>query len=162
MSIKLKNPRWLKILSRVNCPGFAYGEHTADVLVIVKARSLEELFEVAAKAVYELMTDTSKVEPKINININEEGLDLYNLLYRYIEGLLYYTDSERLVFSRFKVYKIVHQAEDVWKVYSEAWGEQFNPERHEHRTMVKAMTYAQMKIMKESEECYLATFVPDI
>ncbi|MEB3787201.1 MAG: archease [Desulfurococcales archaeon] len=44
---------------------------------------------------------------------------------------------------------------------SSAWGERFDPERHEHRTIVKAMTYAQMEIEKDGD-CWRVQFVVDI
>ncbi|MMZ63010.1 hypothetical protein D1872_252430 [compost metagenome] len=145
----------------VECPGFAHGEHTADVLVIVKGRTLEELFEESALAVYEIITDTSRVKPKVKVEVQETGIDLYNLLYRWIEALLYYTDSEGLVFSLFRVCRIWEEGEE-WKIHALAWGEKFDPQRHEHRTIVKAMTYAQMEIKKLDDACWGATFVPDI
>jgi SHS2 domain-containing protein len=145
----------------VPCPGFAHGEHTADVLVITKGRTLEELFEQSALAVYEIITDTSKVSPKVKVEIEETGIDLYNLLYRWIEALLFYTDSEGLVFSLFRVCRIWEEG-DEWKLQAVAWGERFDPERHEHRTIVKAMTYAQMEIKRLKDDCWGATFVPDI
>jgi len=153
---------WKELVSKISCPGFSYGEHTADVLVIVRGRDLKELFEIAAKAVYEIITDTVKVEPRTKVVIDVDGLDLYNLLYRYIESLLYYTDAEGLVFSKFKVHELIQESEDLWKLHSGAWGEVFDPQKHEHRTIVKAMTYSQMRIEKDEEGCYSATFVPDI
>jgi SHS2 domain-containing protein len=154
--------KWLELVSKVKCPGYEFGEHTADVLVIARGRTLEELFEVAAKAVYEIITDTSKVMPKIEVKVEDTGIDLYNLLYRFIEDLLYYTDSEGLVFSKFNVERIWKSSEDEWHITAKAWGEPFDPQRHEHRTIVKAMTYAQMRIEKDPQGCYSATFVPDI
>jgi len=154
--------KWFDLVARVPCPGFDFGEHTADVLVIARGRTLEELFEMAAKAVYEIVTDTSRVEPKVEVKVEDSGIDLYNLLYRFIENLLYYTDAEGLVFSKFSVEKIERASEDEWRIRAKAWGEPFDPEKHEERTIVKAMTYAQMRIEKDPQGCYSATFVPDI
>ncbi|GAB6147920.1 archease [Stetteria hydrogenophila] len=145
----------------VECPGFAHGEHTADVLVIAKGRTLEELFEQSALAVYEIITDTSKVKPRIRVDIRESGIDLYNLLYRWVEALLFHTDAEGLVFSIFRVCRIWEENGE-WKLDGSAWGEKFDPQRHEHRTIVKAMTYAQMEIKQLEDGCWGATFVPDI
>lgn len=145
----------------VPCPGFTHGEHTADVLVIAKGRTLEELFEQSALAVYEIITNTSRVKPKVKVEVQESGIDLYNLLYRWIEALLFYTDSEGLVFSLFRVCRIWENGNE-WKLQATVWGERFDLERHEHRTIVKAMTYAQMEIKQLEDACWGATFVPDI
>lgn len=142
------------------CRGFDHLEHTADVLIEARAPSLSEAFEIAALATYEVMTDTSRVEPRVKVEVEVEGLDLQNLLYRWIEELIVYTDSQRLVFSRFKV-KEIEIGQDYAKLKAEAWGEEFNPEKHVSRTVVKAMTYAQMS-MVEREGCWTLRFVVDI
>ncbi|MEB3759586.1 MAG: archease [Desulfurococcales archaeon] len=142
------------------CIGYEHKEHTADVLIESIGRTLEEAFEQAAIAVYEVITDTSKVYPTTRVDIDIEGDDLENLLYRWIEELLIYTDSEGLVFSRFTVCRI-EEANGKYRITSSAWGEQFNPEKHEERTIVKAMTYAQMKIERE-DRCWRLQFVVDI
>ncbi len=143
------------------CPGFSHAPHTADVLVIARGRTLEEAFEMAALGVYEVMTDTKRVEPREERVVEDTGFDLYNLLYRWIEDLLIITDSEGLVFSRFKVEAIERRGEEEWYIRGRAWGEPFNPEKHEHRTIVKAMTYAMMEIRRE-DGCWRVQFVVDI
>ncbi len=142
------------------CRGFDHLEHTADVLIEARGSSLSEAFETAALATYEVMTDTSRVEPKVKVEVEVEGYDLFNLLYRWIEELIAYTDSQRLVFSRFKV-KEIELGQDYARLKAEAWGEEFDGERHPSRTVVKAMTYAQMS-MREENGCWTIRFVVDI
>ncbi len=153
-----------EVLAKLPCPGFAHAPHTADVLIVARGRSLEEAFEQAALGVYEVITDTSKVEPREERRVEDSGIDLYQLLYRWIEDLLYYTDSEGLVFSKFKVDRIerVGEGEEAeYRLEARAWGEKFDPEKHPHRTIVKAMTYAMMEIVKENG-CWRVQFVVDI
>lgn len=136
---------------------FEFFEHTADIGIKAYGRTLDELFENCALAVFEIMTDTTKVEPKVKVEIYEFGYDLENLLYKWIEDLLYYHDSQLLVFSKFKV-KI--DPENL-TLEAEAYGEKFDPQRFEKRVVVKAMTYHEMEI-KKTEEGYEAKFVVDI
>ncbi len=149
------------------CPGYSHAPHTADELVIARGRSLGEAFEQAAVGVYEVMTDTSRVEPREEVRVSVEGFDLENLLYRWIEELLIVTDARGLVFSRFRVERIEERLVDPetrersYFLEGVAMGEPFDMERHEHRTIVKAMTYAQMEIRKE-EGCWRLQFVVDI
>jgi len=144
----------------MECPGFAHLEHTADVLIEARGRTLEEAFEMAGIAVYEVITDTRKISLKERYEMSTEGLDLENLLYRWIEQALLYTDADGVVFGKFAVCRIVED-EEGYRVEAAAWGEPFDPEKHEHRTIVKAMTYAQMSIKKEGD-CWKLTFVVDI
>ncbi|MET1101268.1 MAG: archease [Pyrodictiaceae archaeon] len=143
------------------CPGYSHAPHTADEIVVAKGRSLEEAFEQAALGVYEIMTDTSRVEPRVEKRVVVEGFDLENLLYKWIEELLVITDSEGMVFSRFKVHRIERRGEEEYLLEASAWGEKFDPSRHEHRTIVKAMTYSLMEIRRE-DGCWRLQFVVDI
>lgn len=149
---------WCEEMS--GCPGFDHLDHTADVLVEARGRTLEEAFEYAGLGVYEIMTDTSKVRPRVRVDLEVEGSDLENLLYRWIEELLVWTDAEGLVFSIFRVCRIDKEG-DGYKLVASVWGEEFSPEVHEERTIVKAMTYSQMSI-ENIGECWRLQFVVDI
>jgi SHS2 domain-containing protein len=153
-----------EVLAKLECPGWAHAPHPADVIIVARGRTLEEAFEQAAIGVYEVITDTSKVEPKEERRIEDSGVDLYQLLYRWIEDLLYYTDSEQLVFSKFKVERIekVGEGDEAeYKIVARAWGERMDPQKHPQRTIVKAMTYSMMEIVKE-DGCWRVQFVVDI
>ncbi|BDC19358.1 archease [Acidianus sp. HS-5] len=136
---------------------FEFFDNTADVGIRAYGETLEEAFENSALAVFEVMTDTSKVDPREERKISIDGTDLENLLYRWIESLLVFYDSELMLFSKFKV-KI---DQNNMRLEGEAWGEKFNEEKHERRTLVKAMTYSLMSINKQGN-MYEITFVVDI
>ena len=72
--------------------GFRFLEHTADVLVEAWGPSLEAAFEEMARGMIEIMTDTSKIEPRERKEIEVCGFDLENLLY---SCLLYTSPSPR-------------------------------------------------------------------
>ena len=141
--------------------GFRFLEHTADVFVEAWAPTLAELFEEMAKAMFEIITDTSKVEPVECREISVNGFDLENLLYRWLEELLIIHDSENMVFTEFKVHELSKVSEEEYVIKGVACGEIFNPSKHEPRTVVKAVTYAQMKIEKKNDK-WRATAVFDI
>lgn len=138
-------------------PRFEFFDHTADIGIIAYGRSLEEAFESAALAVFEVMTDTSKIEYKVEVEIEEIGSDLENLLYRWIESLLVYYDSDLLLFGKFKVSIDLNNM----TLKGKAYGEKFNPEKHERRTVVKAMTYHEM-LISQNDGTYILRFVVDI
>ncbi|MEM1683550.1 MAG: archease [Ignisphaera sp.] len=143
--------------------GFEFLDHTADVLIKVWGESIEAVFEEAAKAVFEIITDTSRVEPKVAIPINICGFDIENLLYRWLEEMLYHHDSKNMVFSKFivnKMYEINGEEKQIC-IEGYIYGEEFQHNKHEPRTVVKAITYNEMRIWKEKEKWY-ATFVVDI
>ena len=144
--------------------GFRFGPHTADVVIEAWGPSLEAVFEEMARAMFEVMTDTSRVEPRTRVDVEVCGIDLENLLYRWLEELLYHHDTKNLVFSRFEVRKIYERSEGEEKevcLEGSAWGEEFDPSKHEPRTVVKAVTYAQMRIAREDGR-WVASTVLDI
>ncbi|RLF07804.1 MAG: archease [Thermoprotei archaeon] len=134
--------------------------HTADVLIEVEGETLEEVFENAGLAVFEVMTDTQRVGLKESRKIEVEGIDLLSLLYNWIDKLIYYFDAEMLLFAKFNVYRI-WQENGRYRLVAEAWGETYNSEYHESRTAVKAATYHLMEIREEKGR-YIARFVVDI
>lgn len=136
---------------------FEFFDHTADIGIKAYGKTLSEAFENAALAVFEIMTDTSKVKPKEIREIKVDGYDIENLLYRWIESLLVYYDSELLLFSKFDV-----KIDEINLILeAKAYGEKFDPNRHERRTVVKAMTYHEMNI-QYIDGMYILSFVVDI
>ncbi|ARM75953.1 archease [Acidianus manzaensis] len=135
---------------------FEFFDNTADVGIKAYGRTLEEAFENSALAVFEVMTNTSQVKPIEEREVEIDGIDLENLLYKWIESLLIFYDSELLVFSKFKV--DIDQVN--MKLHGIAWGEKFR-DQFERRTLVKAMTYSLLSINKINDQ-YVITFVVDI
>ncbi|MEM2878623.1 MAG: archease [Candidatus Hadarchaeales archaeon] len=136
---------------------FEWVEHPSDIGFRAYGRSLAEAFENAGIALFEIMTDTSKVEPKEERRIELEAEDEGALFYDWIDRLLYLHDSEHLLMSKFEVN--IAKGKKRLSLAGRAWGERFNPEKHEQRTAVKAMTYHMMEIKRENETLYVQAVV---
>lgn len=142
--------------------GFEFLPHTADIMIKSWGGSLEEAFSEAAKALFEIITDTKRVTPSTKIEIEICGYDLENLLYKWLEELLYHHDAHNMVFSEFYIEYINEtDNEKQYCLHGKALGEKFDRDKHESRTVVKAITYHQMKIWRENNLYYL-TVVVDI
>lgn len=135
--------KWLK-------KRFEFLEHTADAYVAAYGASLEEAFENAALATSEVMTDTSKVEPKMEEQVEVEAKDKYALLYNWLEEMIVKFDIEDRLYSRFKI-SAIKKTPDGFELKAKIWGEPFNPERHSQKVGVKAVTYHRMEIIKRPE-----------
>jgi SHS2 domain-containing protein len=127
---------------------FEFLEHTADAYVVAYGNNLEEAFENAALATFETMTDTKKVEPKIEDSIEVEGYDESALLYNWLEALLIKFETTENLYSKFKISKI-EKTPNGFKLNAKIWGEPFNPEKHPQKVGIKAVTYHQMEIIKK-------------
>ena len=130
---------------------FEFLEHTADAYIAAYGRNLAEAFENAALAMFETMTDTSKVEPKIEDEIEVEGFDEHSLLYNWLESLIVKFEMTGNLYSKFKITGI-EKTEGGFRLKAKVWGEQFNPEKHPQKVGIKAVTYHRMEIKKEPEK----------
>lgn len=137
---------------------FEFFDVTADAGFKSYGSTLEEAFENAALATFEVMTDTDSVKPKIKKEIEVKSEDEYALLYDWLSEFLVILDSEFLVFSKFDV-KIEKKGEE-YILKGTAWGEEFDPKKHESRAEVKAVTYHLMSIKKNNG--YLVQVILDI
>lgn len=128
---------------------FEFFDVTADVGFRSYGKTLEEAFENAALAMFEVMTDTAKIELLTHKEIMIESEDPMALLYDWLDELIFLHDSENLIFSNFKI-EIKEINHDTYHLTGKVWGETFNPDKHESREDVKAVTYHLMGIKEEN------------
>ena len=110
-------------------------EHTADAMVEVSGKDLGERFENAAYAMFDQITDVSKVEPKGELKVKLSGDTREQLLVDFLQELLFVHDTENLVLSEFQVKTDGKTLDAVVK------GEKFDGKRHSKRSLVKGVTY---------------------
>ncbi len=139
---------------------FEFLEHTADILIAAHGQNMEEAFENAALAMFEVMTDSTKVNPLKEEPLEVEAEDEYALLYNWLEALLVRFEVNGMLYSRFKINSI-EDTSDNFKLSATVSGEIFNPEKHTQKVAVKAVTYHRMEIIKENDKVTLE-FILDI
>ncbi len=139
---------------------FEFLEHTADILIAAHGQSMEEAFENAALAMFEVMTDTTKIDPVQEDAVEVEAEDEYALLYSWLEALLVKFEVNGMLYSKFKVTSLQDTGEG-FKLQAAVWGEKFTADKHPQKVAVKAVTYHRMEIIKETEKVTLE-FILDI
>ncbi|MFW9925142.1 MAG: archease [Candidatus Thorarchaeota archaeon] len=128
--------------------GFKFHEHTADITIECWAPTLEDAFAEAALATFEVILDTSTIEPHEPTEVVVEGVDLKELIVEWVGRLLALIDIEHKFYSKFEV-SSVKKIDNGYVLYGTAWGEEIDFDKHDTRTEVKAMTYADLKIETE-------------
>ena len=128
--------------------GFNFHDHTADITIECWAPSLAEAFEQAALATFEVILDTSTVKPQTTTDVVVTGTDLEELLVQWIGELIALIDINGQFFSKFHVNRL-EATQDCYVLEAQAFGEEIDHKKHDTRTEVKAMTYADMKILQE-------------
>jgi protein archease len=136
--------------------GYTWLDHTADIGVVVRARSLEALFEVAAEALTDVITDRALIRERSIAAIQLVAPDLEQLLVRWLTELLGRFDIEGALFHRFSVHRVDENGLDA-----EAYGEPYDPRRHVFRTSVKAVTYHRLSL-ERTPDGWQATLIFDL
>jgi len=139
---------------------FEFLEHTADVYIVAHGTTLEEAYENAALAMFEVITDIDKVSSDIEDFVEVEAEDEYALLYSWLEALLVKFETTNMLYSKFKILNLEETC-GGFRIKATVWGEKFNAEKHTQKVAVKAVTYHRMKIIKEIGKVMLE-FILDI
>lgn len=131
-------------------------EHTADIGICVKAESLEELFALAACAMFDLMVDISRVEParKTGVSLSADSLD--ELLVAWLNELIFRAEVDGSFFSRFEVDSVTDRA-----LEASVMGEPYDEKRHPIGTSMKAATYHELDI-SPSDTGWVARVIFDV
>ena len=128
--------------------GFKFHEHTADITIECWGLDLVDAFEQAALATFEVILDTSTVNPINETEVKITGTDLEELLVEWIGELIAMIDINGQFYSEFHVDHL-ETTNDGYVLEGRALGETINHGKHDTRTEVKAMTYADIKIIQE-------------
>ena len=125
-------------------PEFEIIDHTADVGIIARGESIDEVFINAARGMFSLIIDLDTVVESTSQEITVEAPDQEELLVTWLNELLYLFDAENLVFSRFEI-------ANLGKEHLKAiiYGEEVDPDRHNLKSDVKAATYHMIKLQKQ-------------
>jgi len=129
---------------------YEYLEHTADIKFLAYGDTLEEVFENAALAMFNVIIDTSKVSGETAREISLTSPDLESLLVDWLSELLYLFEVDEVIFWKFQVEEIKEE-EGEYSIKDLASGEQYYPESHPFETEIKAVTYNQLELEKTTE-----------
>ncbi|MCC6740875.1 MAG: archease [Planctomycetia bacterium] len=121
--------------------GYTFFDHTGDIGVDLEAPTAQGLFSTAGLALFEAIADTGNVEPRVTRTVRAEGEDRADTLNRFLQELLVIFDEERLLLPHVAVHEL-----DERTVVATAAGEKYDPDRHEGRTELKAVTWHQLAV----------------
>ena len=127
-------------------------EHTADVGIKANGATLKELFENAAKGMFEIIsggpstTRFARVRGKQahrKIEIKKDAQSFEELLVHWLSELLYIFNKDQIIFSNFKIQQL-----DKDNLIAKSSGEKIDPENTDLQTEIKAVTFHDLKIEK--------------
>jgi SHS2 domain-containing protein len=139
---------------------YEYLDHTADIKFLAYGKTLEEVFENAALAMFNVIIDTGKVSGETARDVFLKSPDLESLLVDWLSELLYLFEVDEIVFREFQV-KEVREEGSEYSITARASGEEFHSESLPFETEIKAVTYNQLEI-KKTDDGWKAQVVVDI
>ncbi len=131
-------------------------DHTADLGIRVRAASLPELFEEAAAALFDLLTDRSRVAAEAVQTLEVGGRDRPDLMVNWLRELLYLWNGDQRLVARTRVESIGEYA-----LRALVWSEPFDAQRHELRHEIKAVTYHGIGV-RHAEKGWEAVVIFDV
>ena len=122
--------------------------HTADVAAVLEAGTEDGLRAAGVAALRELLVGSSPVAPREQRVIPPRGADTGERVVHFLQDVLYAYDVDRFV--------------PAGTTASGIEGETFDPERHEARPEVKAVTHHDAQVQRQRDGTLRITIVFDV
>jgi len=144
---------------------FRIVDHPSDTGIIVRAETVERLFEICAKGMFSIICKIEDVRPDVrkNIRIMEKyKADAEEMLVGWLNRLLYIHEVEKMLFSSFHIKELGNKEPDIKDhgrgsvkagsfLLAEAYGQKIDFKKHELFLSVKAPTYHMLEVKKEEK-----------
>lgn len=127
---------------------FEFLEHTADAKFRAYGKDFAEAFSNAAFAMTSLMYDSKMIAALAIEELVVEGSDMEQLLYAFLEEILFLQDSKQFVMHGFVKQIKMTKVKGKFRIRAELIGDSMNDE-YEIRPVVKAVTYNEMEISEK-------------
>ena len=132
----------------------------ADMAFQAEGKTLDELFISAALATTNVMVrNLKKVKAKVERYVAIETEDVEQLLYKFLQDIIYYKDSQMLLFGRYDVN--IESFDAKYKLKAKLYGERISMKKHNLIVDVKAVTMHKFEV-KQTPIGWKAVVVLDI
>ena len=121
-------------------------DHTADFGIEVKGTDQNNLYVNAALAMFDLITNTSTLVGKSDSSLNVQGSDMCDLMINWLRELLYLWNGEKMLLKVADIHSISEKKLSATITY-----DLFEPDIHEIKNEIKAVTYHKIKVEQKSE-----------
>lgn len=126
---------------------YRFLEHTADIKFMAWGKTLEKLFENSAFALANFLSKGQDIQNKIKKKFKITGKDYEELLYNFIDGIVYLLDAENFIAVKTRV-KIINKKGKI-ELEASVYGDKV--ENYENLDYIKSATYSEMYVKKIPE-----------
>jgi len=130
-------------------------DHTADIGISVEGKDLKDLFETSAYAMSSQMFDLNKFKDKETKRIELEGVNLEDLLVRWLNELIFLSEKG-YIFKNFNIGNLKETS-----LSASVKGERIDFRKTPLKQQIKAATYHQLEI-KNVGNRWQATIIFDV
>lgn len=125
---------------------FEFIDHTGDIGIRVFGEDREQIFQHAAEALFEVITDLDTIQARETRKVTVEADGWEFLLVAWLSEFIYLLDSRQLLFRDFRILSL-----DENRIEAEVGGEHYDEDKHPIKTTVKGATYHQLRIYQEED-----------
>ena len=116
-------------------------DHTADFGLEIWGDDETALFEEAAKALFDLISDPAAFKADHSRSVEVKGDDWPDLMVNWLRELLYMFNGEEQIVGNVAVTAI-----NETRLQATVASDDFDPQRHDIKTEIKAVTYHQIDV----------------
>lgn len=116
-------------------------DHTADIGLRAFGSDMAEAFVNAARGMFSLITDLDSIREIVYRDLNVKAPDKEVLLVEWLNELLYYFDTEQILFKRFDIASLTET-----EIQARCFGEKADRSRHILKMGIKSTTYHLLKV----------------
>ncbi len=117
---------------------------SGDAGINAYGETVEDVFVNAAIGMYSLITDLNGIKEMKEVQVKAESHSLEGLIVSWLNELVFLFDAFGFVGKR-----IIIKTFGDYRITAVVRGEDFDPDRHERRLLIKAATYHQLSIAEE-------------
>lgn len=126
---------------------FAVLDISGDVGLTAFGASLQEAFINAAIGMYSLISDLDTVKEEKMLNISVESHSIEGLFVSWLNELIFHFDAYNFIGKKIAITEF---STTRYSLKATVYGEDFDPERHERRLLIKAATYHRLRIEEKN------------
>ncbi|MEW6161704.1 MAG: archease [Nitrospirota bacterium] len=130
---------------------------SGDIGLRAYGESLEEAFISAAIGMYSFITNLDAFKEEKTIDVFTESDSMEGLLVSWLNELIFHFDAYGFIGKKIIIDELVPPAAQLnslqaCKLKATISGEDFDPERHERKLLVKAATYHRLRVEKKDDK----------
>ena len=138
---------------------YRFLEHTADVGVEIEAGSYPELLSEALLALTDCLTAVEGIDVELERRVDLTAPRREDLVVDWLNELVYLCEAESMLFRQSELE--VRETEGGIRLSGVLRGERYHPDRHQIKTLIKAVTYHQLSV-SSSTKGWTARLIFDI